>query len=181
MLVLRMDMVRLCDKITETQPNLRGATSTILEQLGTVMQSLRDVIRDLRPAVLDAGLRSAVEWHCREFTRRFGIACNLTWNAGDVVLPERHITALFRTLQEALSNVHRHARANMICVIVNTDHNNIVMTVVDDGIGIEFDNNANENSYGLTGMRERIIALGGKLSICSAPNQGMSLTISLPI
>lgn len=181
MLALRLEIEALCSRFNEVHPHLQGAASLVLAQLGTLTQSLRDVIRDLRPAALGNGLRFAVEWQCREFTRRFGIDCNLAWKAGDVVLMEHAAIALFRILQEALSNVHRHARATRVCVIVSLDHSHITMTVVDDGMGTEFGNHAKASSYGLTGMRERVIGLGGKLTICSTGDQGMSLAISLPI
>jgi signal transduction histidine kinase len=131
--------------------------------------------------VLDLGLRAATEWQCAEFMRRSGIACGLAWNAGDIAIPDRSATALFRTLQEALTNVHRHARASRVCITVCLDHRNIVMTVSDNGIGRGSADHTMPNSFGLSGMRERITALGGDLSIDSARQGGLTLRVSLSL
>lgn len=181
LLVLRMDVLRLRDRTADTHPQTRAIVDDVLEQLDTTMQSVRAVLRGLRPAALDRGLRTAVEWQCAEFIRRSGITCDLTWNADDVVLTDRRAVALFRTLQESLTNVHRHARASRVCITVSIDDKNIVMTVSDNGIGKESIDNTIPNSFGLSGMRERIAALGGNLFIVSTKHEGLTLRVSLSL
>jgi signal transduction histidine kinase len=180
-LVLRIDVLRLLDGIAETHPELHAAAGDVLRQLDTTMQSVRAVIRGLRPAMLDLGPREATEWQCVEFMRRSGIACDLAWIAGDIVMPDRCATALFRTLQESLTNVHRHSLASRVWITVYIDNKHIVMTVSDNGIGNAPVEHARTNSFGLSCMRERITDLGGKLAIDSIVNKGMTLTVSLPI
>ncbi|HJV84706.1 MAG TPA: sensor histidine kinase [Noviherbaspirillum sp.] len=180
-LVLRMDLLRLRDCIADAHPQLQTVIEDVLAQLDTTMQSVRAVIRGLRPALLDLGLRGATEWQCAEFMRRSGIACDLAWNVGDIVVNDHCATALFRTLQESLTNVHRHARASRVWVTVYIDNKHIVMTVSDNGIGSAPVEHARTNSFGLSCMRERITALGGKLAIDSAVHEGMTLTVSLPL
>jgi signal transduction histidine kinase len=180
-LVLRMDVLRLRDVIAETHPKLHAVVGDVLLQLDTTMQSVRAVIRGLRPAVLDLGLRAAAEWQCSEFTRRSGIACDMAWKAGEITMIDRYATALFRTLQESLTNVHRHAQASRVRINVNIDNKHIVMTVSDNGIGSAPADQVKTNSFGLSCMRERITALGGKLAIDGAVHEGMTLTVSLPV
>jgi signal transduction histidine kinase len=181
LLVLRMDVIMLRERITETHPHLHAVADDVLRQLGMTMHSMRAVIRDLRPSVLDMGLRAATEWHCAEFTRRSKIACDLTWDAGDIVKPDRCATALFRALQEALTNVQRHARASRVWISVHTDSKHIVMTVSDNGIGRGSADHTMPDSFGLSGMRERITALGGDLVINSTAQGGLTLRVSLPL
>lgn len=180
-LVLRMDIQGLRSRIAKTHPQLQVFIDGVLQQLDTTVQSVRTIIRDLRPAVLDLGLRSAAEWQCVEFMRRTGIACDLKWMAGDIAIPDRCTTALFRTLQESLTNVHQHSLASRVSITVYTNNKHIVMTVSDNGIGSAPVDQAKRNSFGLSCMRERITALGGKLAIDSVVHEGMTLTASLPI
>jgi signal transduction histidine kinase len=180
-LVLRMDILRLRDRIAETHPQLQAFVGDVLQQLDATMQSVRAVIRGLRPAVLDLGLRAAAEWQCVEFNRRSRIACDLAWNAGDILMPDRCGTALFRTLQESLTNVHRHAQASRVWITVHIESKNIVMAVSDNGIGWAPADRAQLDSFGLSCMRERIAALGGKLTIGDGVHEGMTLTVSLPV
>lgn len=181
LLVLRMDVFMLRERIVDTHPQLHAVVGDVLRQLDTTMQSVRSTIRGLRPAVLDLGLRAAAEWQCAEFTRRSKIACDLIWSAGDIAMADRSATALFRTLQESLTNVHRHARASRVCITVCIDNKNIVMTVSDNGIGKGSIDPTMPNSFGLSGMRERITALGGDLVIGSTVQGGLTLRVSLSL
>jgi signal transduction histidine kinase len=180
LLVLKMDVVLLRERVAATHPQLNGTVAAILRQLDTAMRSVRAVIRGLRPAVLDLGLRAAVEWQCAEFMRHSGIACDLAWSAGDIAVTDRCATALFRTLQESLTNVHRHAQATRVQIDVRHNGGMMVMTVSDNGIGILPGDCAKKDAFGLSGMRERIGMLGGELVIRSAAHDGVTLTASLP-
>jgi signal transduction histidine kinase len=181
LLALRIDVILLRDRIAETQPQLQAVVGDVLAQLGTTMQSLRAVIRGLRPVALALGLRAAVESQCTQFIECSGIACDLTWHPGDIVLTDRCATALFRTLQESLTNVHRHAQASRVSITVCIDDDHIVMTVSDNGRGSLPAEHAKTNGFGLSGMQERITALGGKLVFSGAVHEGMTLTVALPV
>jgi signal transduction histidine kinase len=180
LLVLKMDVVLLRERVAATHPQLDGAVAGVLMQLDTAMRSMRAVIRGLRPAVLEPGLRAAVEWQCAEFMRHSGIVCDLAWSAGDIAVNDRCATALFRTLQESLTNVRRHAQATRVQIDVRHDGGMIVMTVSDNGIGILPYDGAKKAAFGLSGMRERIYALGGELAIHGTAHGGVTLTASLP-
>jgi signal transduction histidine kinase len=181
LLVLKMDMVLLRERVAATHPQLDGAVAGVLMQLDTAMRSVRAVIRGLRPVVLDLGLRAAAEWQCAKFMRYSGIVCDLAWSVGDIALDERCATALFHTLQESLTNVHRHARATRVQIDVRHGGGMIVMMVSDNGIGILPGDGAKKEAFGLSGMRERIGAFGGKLVIHGTEHGGMTLTASLPV
>jgi signal transduction histidine kinase len=181
LLVLRIDVLRLCKRINDTHPDLDVLAGTVRRQLDTTTESLRAVIRGLHTTVLDLGLHAAIESQCTDFYQRFGIACERAWNAGDITLTDHCATALFRTLQESLTNVQRHARASRVRITVDSNNNHIVMTVSDNGIGSVPADHTKTDSFGLLGMRERISALGGTLAIASAVHEGMTVTVSLPI
>ncbi len=181
LLVLRMDVLRLRDRIADTHPQLQAIVGDVQKQLDTTIQSMRAAIRGLRPAVLDLGLRGAVEWYCTEFIRRSGITCDLTWKSDELVVPDCYATVLFRTLQESLTNVYRHAHASRVSITIQIANDNIVMMVSDDGVGGVPADAVKMNTFGLSGMRERIAALGGDLDISNATPKGMTLMASLPL
>jgi signal transduction histidine kinase len=181
LLALRIDISMLHTRTSTSHPKLNAKVHTVLNQIDTTMKSLRAIINNLRPTVLDLGLNAAIEWQVRDFQRRTGIACDLKMDEQDFVLDDNRATALFRILQESLSNVIRHAQANRVNVELHQDSSNLVMKIADDGIGAFLDCKQKTNSFGLIGIKERISALGGELVIDSGAGKGTSLTISIPM
>lgn len=172
---------------------LRGKTAALGEQaasrvaaaLGVVEQSivsLRRISEDLRPAMLDSlGLAAAVENHAAEFTRRTGIPCDLRMNREEFSLEGNLATTVFRIVQEALTNVVRHAEASAVSICIDqidAENGGIRLVVKDNGRG--FDDTSRTKRFGLLGMRERIAMLGGELNIASQPAQGTCITAWLP-
>jgi signal transduction histidine kinase len=145
------------------------------------MKSMRAIINNLRPTVLDLGLNAAIEWQVREFQRRTGIVCGLMMDEEDFILDDNRATALFRILQESLSNVIRHARANRVDVELHRKGSDLVMKVADDGVGAFPDCRRKTNSFGLIGIKERISAFGGELGISSGEGKGTTLMITIPM
>lgn len=181
MLVLHMSLVRLFGNINQTYPDVQEAATLAMNQLGQLMRSMLTLTRCVRPAVLDRGFCSAVEWQCEQSSRRFVIPCHLAWSASNISLRNHQSLILLRALQEALNNVHHHSKASRVYVVVNSDDKNVALTVVDDGVGIALGNQAESSFYQLAGLKERIIDLGGKVSLLSAHNSGVALNIELPI
>jgi signal transduction histidine kinase len=131
--------------------------------------------------VLDLGLSAAVEWLLRDFERRSGVMVELhDDHAERRLLDDDSATALFRILQESLNNISRHARASRVRVELHAQGENLVMSVNDNGIGFA-PKRARIGSFGLIGIEERINILGGQSSITSAPGQGTTVLVSVPL
>ena len=152
-----------------------------LRQIDTTIKAVRSIINDLRPAVLDLGLHAAVEWQVTEFERRSGIACELHIDHDEFALDDKHATALFRILQESLSNILRHARARHVQIEMQRRDGGLCVRIADQGIGLPADWRRKANAFGLAGIEERIFALGGTFSIVSQPGQGTAISVSIPL
>ncbi|MDP3841618.1 MAG: PAS domain S-box protein [Oxalobacteraceae bacterium] len=183
LLALRIDVSMLAARTEHCHPRLNAKVKAALNDIDVTIRSVRGIINNLRPAVLDLGLPAAFEWQVKEFQRRNGIACNLNISGGDAdyQLEDDLATALFRILQESLTNISRHARADRITISLSKDAcDNVVMKVADNGIGLPQDSRRKANSYGLIGIRERVNTLRGELIIDSHQNQGTALTVIIP-
>lgn len=145
------------------------------------IQITRRISSELRPGVLDAfGLEAAVEWQLREFEHRAGVVCALESNVDESVLSQDVSITAFRILQEALTNVARHAAATRVRVTLATAEGSLMMRVADNGKGIA-DESAINSSLGVMGMRERALTLNGDVVLSGAPGQGATLTLSIPL
>lgn len=151
-----------------------------LQGVDQVVAAVRRVSAELRPLILDdLGLGAAVEWLAENFAQRSGIACEARVAEKCASVPEPHATALFRILQESLTNIARHARARTVSIDLGCDARTLTMRIADDGVGIIRGEGA-KRTFGVLGMRERAEALGGELRLDSAPGAGTVLTVSLP-
>ena len=146
----------------------------------SMVRTVRDLALGLRPSMLDDfGLQPALEWHVRDFTRRFGLPVILNVNGDLSELPDPYRTCVYRVVQEALTNCVRHAAATCIRVTVTGHEEGLDVTVVDDGIG--FDVERRKTGLGLRGIEERARELGGHVEIRSVRGAGTSLLIRLPL
>jgi len=135
----------------------------------------------LRPPILDEGLQAAVEWQAREFEARTGIRCAVDLNLEQVLLPAPASTALFRIIQEVLTNVVRHSSAGRVSISSDTNAGSLVISVADDGTGMDEADADSPDSLGLLGMRERARALDGEVSFKSARGKGTTVTVRIPV
>ncbi|HEV8577950.1 MAG TPA: MEDS domain-containing protein [Thermoanaerobaculia bacterium] len=159
-----------------------GKLRSMVELLDSALDSVQRVVTELRPGVLDElGLEAAVEWYVKEFQRRSGLSCTLRSNLGDAPLDPDRATALFRILQEALTNVVRHAEATAVEIRLSAEEGRIVLAVSDNGLGIPEEKLASSRSLGLVGMRERARSLGGEVAIRRAAGRGTTVEASLPL
>jgi signal transduction histidine kinase len=145
-----------------------------------IIQSVRRISTELRPAVLDLGLAAAVEWQVQEFQARSGIQCQVRLLTREVVAANAS-TAMFRIFQETLTNVARHAHATRAEVVLQKQRDWLVLLVRDNGQGFDQTDPLLSKSLGLLGMRERAAILGGRVNISSAPGQGTTVTAWIPI
>lgn len=180
LLALRIEVDLLASRTNKRHPRLHTRAHWMLEQIDATIKSVRQIINDLRPHVLDLGLTAAVDWQIAEFQRRTGLACELVSHNHDLHVSDRCATTLFRILQESLTNVSRHARATRVRVELAVDPESISMTVSDNGIGLSKAGGQKPGSFGLVGIEERVRILGGKCIITSSANAGTTVHVSIP-
>jgi signal transduction histidine kinase len=181
LLALRIDAEMLASRTRNRHSHLHARAEATLHQIDTTIRSVRQIINDLRPNVLDLGLNAAVDWLVADFQRRSGIKCYLIEHEGELKVDDACATACFRILQESLNNVARHARATEVHVELQSEKDLLVMTIGDNGIGLQPGSRNRPGSFGLVGIEERVNMLGGRFSIQSEPGAGTVLSIAVPI
>lgn len=181
LLALRIEADMLSSRTGERHPLLHSRARATLTQIDATIKSVRQIINDLRPNVLDLGLNAAVDWQIAEFRRRTGIDCDLMETHPEIPVSDHCATALFRILQESLSNILRHAHATQVQVVLQVNHNWILMSVGDNGIGLQPSGHHKPGSFGLVGIEERINILGGSFHIHSKPGGGTLIRVEVPM
>ncbi len=181
---LKIDLCWLGDNVVaarngeELGTKIRTMTALVDE---TILR-VRRLSSELRPPVLDRlGLVAACEWQIDEFRRRTGIDVRFTARAEHVPLDRGRATAVFRIFQEALTNVAAHAAATRVSVRLACRRDQLVLTISDNGRGIEPQRAASSESLGLIGMRERASLLDGRIEVRPARPKGTTVTVSIPI
>jgi PAS domain S-box-containing protein len=165
----------------EVAGRLRG----MQRMIDSTVASLRRIAADLRPVMLDdLGLAPAIEWLAHDFTNRYGIAVERSIATGPAMLTHDAATALFRIVQEALTNVARHADATFVELTLRATDQHYLLRIADNGRGARRQPGAHEGegqSFGLIGVRERAHMLGGAVQIDTAENDGFALTVTFPL
>ncbi|MBC7858979.1 MAG: sensor histidine kinase, partial [Burkholderiaceae bacterium] len=179
LMALRLDVSRLMDGGAKQPIGSWGAAA--LTQIDQTMKAVRAIINDLRPAVLDLGLHAALEWQAKQFARRSGTSCEVYIDHEEFALSDELATALFRIVQESLSNIMRHAKASHTQIEMRRLDGCLALRIADDGVGLPADYNRDANSFGLIGIEERVRAFGGQFRLSSAPGQGMAIEFSIPL
>jgi signal transduction histidine kinase len=180
LLALRIDAEMLRMRTGTRHRHLHERACRTLAQIDTTIKSVRQIINDLRPNVLDLGLNAAVAWQISDFKRRTGIACELIENEGEIIASDRCATALFRILQESLANISRHARATRVEVQLHVRQDSIAMTISDNGVGLS-STERQPGSFGLIGIEERVKILRGTVSISGGPGVGTRIAVTVPL
>ncbi|HJU99690.1 MAG TPA: PAS domain-containing sensor histidine kinase [Burkholderiaceae bacterium] len=176
---LRMDLTLL-----QQQPAANDAASKLLASMDGVLlsaiTSLRRIASNLRPRALDeGGLYFALDSMRQEFVARHGIACTLDASEEELVFDDNYSTAIFRIVQEALTNIARHAQASEVRLQLHRRDGTLRIAIQDDGRGIAEQDMDKASSFGLVGMRERVWAIHGDIAITS--NGGTHIDISMPL
>jgi signal transduction histidine kinase len=166
----------------QASPELAERCTSLLGRLDDVMISVRRIITELRPSVLDQlGLADAIEWQAHDFAARTGLALDLHIDFNCPAPPDAVASAVFRMLQEALNNVAKHAEASRVRVALHVDADTLSLDVADDGRGITHDELRGSHSLGLLGLRERALTLGGSVMISGDPATGTNVALKLPL
>jgi PAS domain S-box-containing protein len=177
---VKMDLAWLAGRLPQRNGPILKRIRATRQLADSIIQSIRRISTELRPAVLDLGLAAAVEWQVQEFQARSGIQCTVRLLAREEVASNAS-TAMFRIFQETLTNVARHAKATRAEVVLQKQRDRLVLLIRDNGRGFDQADPSLSKSLGLLGMRERAAILGGKVNISSAPGKGTTVSAWIPL
>jgi signal transduction histidine kinase len=183
-LMIGLDTVRMALANDPSKADAHLSSCKALSE--TLLKNVHRLIADLRPTLLDdLGLVPAIAWYGEQRLQLLGITFHLQEDSHGIRLPLSVETALFRIVQEAITNVIRHANATVVTVLLNRYSDWIVLQIADNGKG--FDPQASKisdhqsNGFGLRGMQERVAILGGAFEVATAPSRGTTITVRVPI
>lgn len=180
--ILRFDISWLASNIANEPNGFREKIESLRETVDTAIKSVKRISQELRPPQLDAlGLMGAMQWDVKQFEQKFSIPTLFHPLPQEVELQANQRLALYRAFQEALTNVARHAEATEVTVDLALMNGCLRLTIQDNGRGITVEDTQKVNSYGLIGMRERLRAGNGSVTVTGAPNRGTTVLIELPI
>lgn len=178
---LRMDISLLDMRFGSLDPALIEQVLGMKGLVDRAIQGVRNVAVNLRPTALDLGLVPAIEWLCRDFTERTTIPCVLHAPEENIDLDESRAVGVYRIVQESLTNVTRYAQASQVHLTICHRGNDLWVEVRDNGRGFDVGTATKKKPFGLLGMRERALALGGRVDIASALGQGTVIGVTIPI
>jgi PAS domain S-box-containing protein len=179
---LKMGLSWLSKRIPKDQQQLLDKLNAMSELTGSTLRTVQRISTELRPGLLnDLGLVAAIEWQTEEFQDRTGIQCMLTVDPEDISVDDRRSTALFRILQEVLTNVARHAQATRVQVSVKEEEGDLKLRIRDNGIGITKEQISDPKSFGITGIKERVYPWGGEATISGRPGKGTTVLVRMPV
>ncbi|MDD2759178.1 MAG: PAS domain S-box protein [Methylomonas sp.] len=178
---LKLDLSRLILRFGQGNKAMQQQVAEMEADIGITINLVRDVVSSLRPAALEMGIVSALEWLVQEFRKRSAVRFRLRCPERKLALDDNLATALFRIVQESLTNIIRHAMASEVEIVLSSDEGHYILTISDDGIGMDVDPRQKPASFGVIGIEERTLNLGGEISIKTALNQGVKLTVRIPV
>jgi len=161
----------------ETLRHLQSAVDMLQHAMGATQR----ITMNLRPAILDQGLVAAIQWLQTSFTQRNGIHANLQVGPPTQALSKNIELTVFRTAQEALTNISKHAQCTEVNISLSSDSNYISLEIIDNGRGMTYPLRAGQGGFGLSGLKERAKTAGGWLDISSTPGKGTSITLMIPL
>jgi len=179
---LKFSLEGIEEQIPRTPGPVHEEASRARDRLDEAIQEIRRISQNLRPSVLDdLGLEAATRSLCEGFGGRAGTKVELGLGGIPGSLPAELETALYRILQEALTNVERHAQASSVRLRLRSEDAHMVMRVIDDGVGFDVSAVTGDEGTGLRNMRERAALLEGNLAVHSAPGEGTEVCVRLPL
>ncbi len=160
---------------------LRKNFEDLNKLIDNTLKSARRIMTDLRPEVLEIlGYIETVTQYLISYEERTKIVCIFTNNVENLELNTQQSVALYRIVQEALNNTAKYSRATEVNIILNQEDNFLTLEISDNGVGFDMKDPLKRDSYGLMGMKERVILLEGKLEILSAPDSGTLIKVIIP-
>jgi hypothetical protein len=179
---LKMDVSWMAARLPQDLTRLIDRTKKMKEVVDTTVAAVRRIAADLRPVMIDdLGLLPAIEHLLHEFSQRSGIMISLDAKVDDIEFRDPLATAVYRMVQEALTNVARHAEATLAEVNLTTEGDDLVVRVRDNGRGVDDAALRKAKSYGVLGIRERAHTLGGAAAIFRPAGGGTTVEITIPL
>jgi len=179
---LKMDVSWLAGRLPQGDDRLQDRIERMKQLVDTTVTSVRRLAQDLRPAMLDdLGVVPAIEHLLHQFSERSGIVVGLDTSTGDIEFKEPLASAVYRMVQEALTNVARHSRATEVRVTLRVKDDELTVSAWDNGVGISAAALQGGKSLGILGIKERARTLGGDADIRAAPEGGTVVEINVPM
>ncbi|MBB3262106.1 PAS domain S-box-containing protein [Paraburkholderia bannensis] len=186
---LKIDLSSLGQRLgPDVAPDITSSLAGMSKLIDATVRGVRRIAADLRPVMLDdLGLESAIDWLANDFTSRYGIRVRKRLETGKVVFSSAAASTLFRIVQEALTNVARHAQANKVDLSLEADAQHCILRIADNGCGATGERSdalhrtQQDKTFGLLGIRERAHMFNGVVEIDTAPGEGFSLSITFDL
>ena len=182
LIAAQMDIGWIISKLPKDQKGIKDRAEQALDTIDVAINSAVNIAARLRPPILDdAGIIGGLEWQAQEFQDRVEIVCRLISNTSAPSLKPEQDIALYRIVQEALTNVARHSAATEVEIRVCEEAGCLTLTIRDDGKGIASEALADRKSIGLVGMNERALAIGARFVIEGSTENGTTVTVVVPL
>ena len=180
--VFALEVSSLSASVKTADEAFKDKVEHLNEQIATFSKDIHDVSRQLHPSIIeDLGIARALQSECRNFTNRTGIEVDYTNHAFDLPIPKDISIVLFRIVQEALRNIQKHARVQKAELVLMGEEGCICLTVQDYGAGFDPGVARPDHGLGLTSIHERVLSVGGTLSLESALNKGTRIQVRVPL
>lgn len=179
---LKMDASWLSRKLENSDERIVLKLKEMISLMDETIKTVRRISSDLRPGILDdLGLIAALEWQSSEFEKRSGIKVEFSAEIKDLKTDRKTNIAIFRIFQESLTNAMRHSGAGTLSCSLKEDGKFLTMSIRDDGKGFDAETARKKKTLGLTGMRERALMIGGKMTVSSQSGKGTLIEFKLPL
>jgi PAS domain S-box-containing protein len=178
---MKMRVAWLASKLPTEAQHLSAEVAHITELLTGGIQTLRRIVSQLKPELPDdVGFAAVVQDYLKQFQRNTNVECTLILREQELAIDGNQSATLFRILQESLNNVAKHSQADKVNVIITQDSKSLIMTIEDNGIGFDLDTQRVQ-SFGLLGIRERALMVGGYANISSKSGKGTQVSVCIPV
>ena len=178
----RMDVSWLEDRVASSDPEVQAHFKRVHEALLSGVDVKRRVVENLRPTLLDnLGLFPALRWQVADTCRRAGLRCTERYPPEELSLTPEASIAIFRIVQEALTNILKHAQARNVEISIESRHQSLTVRIRDDGVGLPLEGRQALRSHGLAAMRHRAMGLGGQWHVFRATGGGTEIEVRLPL
>jgi signal transduction histidine kinase len=182
LVAIKMDLTQIAKRLDTTRPEVGERLQRIQMALASGIELKRRVIEELRPTLLDnMGLFEALRWHAGQVCDQAGIALKLQFPEIDPAIPDAAAIAVFRVVQESLTNIAKHASARNVSIEASENDGVCQLTIEDDGVGLPANHMSRSGVHGLTGMKYRMLSIGGSFDIGSAGARGVRTTLTFPV
>lgn len=153
----------------------------VVDLIDTTIKTARRIMNGLRPELLEIyGFVGAIKEYIKDFELRNNLICKFDPNGFDFEMDKPQSLALFRIIQEALSNIGKHAKASVVSVTLRVEPDSLIMEIIDNGVGFDQNSAKRKDAYGMIGMNERVVLLNGNLEIVTKPGDGTKLMVTIP-